>query len=499
MSSSSEVLEKTARGALWVVGWRFSTRLLGLVNTVVLVRVLAPSDFGLVALATSFIQAMDALSRFGLEDSLIRERSPTVEQFDTAFTLNLIRAVLTAALVAALAAPGAMFFGEPRLTQILLALAAGALLDGASNIGTVNFRRDFAFRTEFVLWVIPRVAAIALSITAALVLRSYWALIVGILTQQTLRMMLSYVLHPYRPRLSVAAWRQLAGYSLWTWLLSLMMIVRDKTPTFLIGKLLGTGPVGLFSLGYELASLPTTELVEPLNRAAFSGFSAARQQGLDGGEHYLRLVASMAILTFPAGIGVTLIADPIVRLAFGPLWVGTVPIVQLLGICGSLTVFGSMGTVMFRVYGRLQLIMKAWLLVEAIRLALLILLAQRWGLLGAAVATAVAWSIEQLCFIFLARSQFRVPARALLHRLWRTVAATLVMAGVVVATGLCKTNASASPSAFAVQASAIAALGAFSYGVVLLALWHLQGKPQGPEADLLQLAGRLVGRRPQPS
>jgi lipopolysaccharide exporter len=67
------MLVRTAMSTGWIVGWRMATRLFGLVNTLILVRLLVPGDFGLVALGTSFVVAVDTLSTLGVEDALVRE------------------------------------------------------------------------------------------------------------------------------------------------------------------------------------------------------------------------------------------------------------------------------------------------------------------------------------------------------------------------------------------------------------------------------------------
>ncbi|MEJ0045088.1 MAG: oligosaccharide flippase family protein [Rhodospirillales bacterium] len=495
-ATAGSILESTARGTGWIIGWRFTTRLLGMINTLILVRLLAPGDFGLVALGTSFAQAVETLGYIGLQDSLVREKTATRALYDTAFTLGLLRSLVTGVVVAALASPAGRFFGEPRLAAITLALAAGILMDGFSNVGAVDFRREFAFQKEFVLWVIPRVASISLSIAVALTWRSYWALVVGILSQRILRVLLSYTLHPYRARLHIGAWRGMVGYSTWAWVLALMSIVRDRTATIVIGRMLGPTAVGLFSLGFELSSLPTTELVEPLGRAAFSGFSTTRNQGLDGGDAFVRMVASMALITIPAGIGMALIADPVVRLAFGPLWVAAVPLVQMLGICGALTVFGSLSSVLFRVYGRQRLVFRVSSIVEVVRVALLVVLTRRYGLMGAGFATAVAFGIEQLYFLYLARSQFAIPVAKLAARLWRTALAASCMVGVLFASGLVAAlPAGASNVALGLRAFSAAALGAACYAAALLLLWLASGRPEGGEIDMLTLIGRILRPR----
>src|SRR4051794_12144458 len=174
---SASILAKTARGAGWVVAWRMITRTLGLVSTLVLVRLLAPADFGLVALATSFSVAIEAFSWLGTEEGVIRHAAPTDAVYDTAFTIALLRGSVVAVAIAAAAYPAGAFFGEPRLPAVLLALAAIAVLESLTNVGTVQFRRDFTFQKEFQLWLLPRILSVVIAITLAAVTRSYWALV----------------------------------------------------------------------------------------------------------------------------------------------------------------------------------------------------------------------------------------------------------------------------------------------------------------------------------
>jgi O-antigen/teichoic acid export membrane protein len=304
---TGSVFARTARGTGWLIAWRMATRLLGVASTVVLVRLLTPADFGLIALATSFTLA---------------------DVYDTAFTLGLLRGLAIGGMIAALALPAARFFAEPRLAPVIFALGLGFLLDGLTNVGIVDFRRDFAFHREVQLWLAPRLLSILLALGTAWLLRSYWALVIGILSQRALRVVFSYWMHPFRPRLGLAAWRGLLGYSLWLSTINVASLLRDRADSILLGRLLGTAPVGIFAIGAEIAALPTTELVEPACRAAFSGFSTARNTGLDAGETWLAIIASMTLLTFPAGVGLALIASPLVQLAFGARWMAAVPLAR---------------------------------------------------------------------------------------------------------------------------------------------------------------------------
>src|SRR3954470_12178253 len=99
--TDASILEKTARGAGWVVAWRMITRSLGLLSTLILVRLLAPTDFGLVALGSSLSVAIESFSWIGLEEGVIRHHKPTPALYDTAFTLGIVRGLAVGLAVAA--------------------------------------------------------------------------------------------------------------------------------------------------------------------------------------------------------------------------------------------------------------------------------------------------------------------------------------------------------------------------------------------------------------
>jgi O-antigen/teichoic acid export membrane protein len=481
------LLRKTAKGTAWIVAWRMVTRLLGFASTLILVRVLSPGDFGLVALATGFAQAIEGFSWLDVEDAVVREKAPTREVYDTGFTMNVLRGLATGTAIAALAWPAGGFFAEPRVTPVLLVLAAATAADGFLNIGIVDFRRDFAFDREFRLWILPRLAGTLVAITLVLTLATYWALVAGILTTRVLRVAASYLMHPYRPRFGLRAWDILGNYSLWTWALGLLTLLRDRADSLILGRMLGTASVGVFSLATEMAALPTTELVEPMCRAAFSGFAAVRHAELTPAETWQRMIATTAVVTLPAGLGIALVAVPFVALAFGPAWGAAVLPMRVLAVAGTVTVFGYVSATLFRTHGLMANaagIMAGALL---LRVALLIGLTWRWGLPGAAIAVAVAIIVEQGGNVARSCRQFHIPLRRLVGSIWRTLLASLGMAAAVLLAG------PVGGPAWLMMAADVG-LGVPSYAALLGLLWLASGRPDGPEADMLALARRFRRR-----
>jgi lipopolysaccharide exporter len=494
MPETASILTQTARGAGWIIGWRMTTRLLGVLSTLVLVRLLAPDDFGLVALAAGFWQAIDAMSSLGVEEALVREKAPDRALYDTGFTINALRGLATAAIIVAGAWPFAWFFAEPRLVPVLLALATAAFLNGLENIGIVDFRRQMDFRKEFVLSVFPRFASIVVTIGVAVVLRSHWALVAGILLSTGLRILGGYLLHPYRPRLSLSSWSVIAGFSFWSWAISVAILLRDRIDVFVIGRLLGLGPVGIYAVATEIAALPTTELVSPLGRACFSAFAAARNTGLDLGGTYLRLLGSAAFLGVPAGVGISLMAGPIVHLAFGDRWNDAVLLVQVLGCTLTVSILGTMSAAFLNAHAVLR--QQVWVQIASIlvRLVAMVALARAYGLVGAAIGASVAVALENIWYTALALRRLEHQWADAARQLWRPVLASSAMAAALWGLGLgWRPVAVDSGETLAVLILGVAS-GAVIYAMLTMGLWLLAGGPDGAERDALA-AMRAAMRR----
>lgn len=483
------LLQQTARGAGWIIAWRAVTRGLGFISILFLARLLVPADFGLVALAASFAQAIDTLVDLGVQDAVVRAHTPSREFYDTAFTVNAIRGVTTAILLIVTAWPVASFFGEPRLSNILFAFAASVLIGAFENIGIADFRRNFAFQSEFQLWVFPRVAQVIVTITLALLWPSYWALVAGILTTRVLRNISGYMMHPYRPRFTLTAWRQIFSYSLWTWLIGMVNLIRSRVTVLTIGRMLNPTLVGVYSLGAELAALPETELVEPLCRVSFSSFAATQRSGTGVAETYLRIIASTLAITLPAGVGMMITANALVALAFGPKWLDATPVVEVLAISGLFNVVGRISGTLFSAYAYLRSMFGIAAVMLCIQLSLVFVLVWQWGILGAAVASAVAVVIEQTIYCWLTFRRLHLHISDLLRRIWRCLLATAVMAAV-----LAVTSPGRQPGPVSVIGLLVTcASGAAVYIVVLATAWFWSGRPAGAEADLREIASQAIG------
>ena len=204
-----------ARGVAWILLARVIDRMGGIVSLAITARYLTPSDFGLFQMALSVMVLVEILALFGFDWSLVRHPNPTREHFDTAFTLQLIAGIVGFVLIAALAYPFAVAFRNPDLVLPIIVMGLLPLVAGCNNLATALLRREMRFEADFWRMFVPRVVNITACIALAVWWQNYWALIAAALILRIGFTVMGYVLHSYRPRLTLAKWHELMSFSVW--------------------------------------------------------------------------------------------------------------------------------------------------------------------------------------------------------------------------------------------------------------------------------------------
>lgn len=258
---------------MWTIGMRVASRAIGLVSIVILARILVPEDFGLVAMATLFAAAVEMLGYFNFEVWLIRNQDWKRSHYDTVWTLNLIRALLTGGVIVALAPVAASFFGQSRLESLVYIIGITTFISGFQNSGVIEFQKELRFDKDFVMLFLPRLIGTVVTIALALSLRNYWALAIGLVATAGCRVITSFVLHPYRPKLGLQDWGDALAYSKWLLANNVLKFFYRRTDVIVVGRIGGTEATGIYSLAFEIANLVTSELITPLRRALVPGFA----------------------------------------------------------------------------------------------------------------------------------------------------------------------------------------------------------------------------------
>ena len=482
-----------AAGAGWMIGMRLCVTSLGFVSTLMLARLLAPADFGLVALATALVAALELLTSFRFDVALIQNQSALREDYDSAWTLNLLLAVGLAILLLIVAVPAAALFDDPRLSSIICVLALSSIMDGAQNIGIVNFRKDLNFGKEFTFVTIRKISSVVVGVTTAWMFRSYWALAAGILTSSAVGLAASFVMHTYRPRPCLAATRRLLAFSKWLIADNLIQFLRTRASDLLIGKLAGAGSLGLFNLAQETATLAQSTVTAPINRALLPAY-ARLQDDLDSlRKIYLATIGITTLIAVPMAVGIAAVAPLFVPILLGDHWLESIPLIEVLGFASAVSMCGSGAPVIYVALGRPRLGVLLGIVDISILLSGIGILLPRHGPIGAAWAALIAALVILPLRLSLARWVLGAVLRGWIGAVWRPIVSAAAMYAVVAVF-----SAQPDPSAGALmQIPGLAgsvALGMSAYIGTTAMLWRLAGGPLGAEQTIAASVRRLFFR-----
>jgi O-antigen/teichoic acid export membrane protein len=470
------------RGSAWMIAQRWSLRLSGVLSTVVLARLLTPRDFGIVAIAMLFVGLVEAFGETGERLALLRQIDPDRSYYDTAWTLQVIIGASAALIIFLLAPLTSAYFHEPRAIPVMQCLAGRALLGGLENIGSVDFRKDFQFGTLYKLTVRAKLISLAVTMLLAVVLRNYWALAAGILAGQAAFTALSYVMHPFRPRLSLAR-REIFAFSVWTLVRTVGIYLTSQVDFFAVGGIGTAGAMGRYAVATSVAASPTAEINDPMVAVLYPVMSKIRLDPAAVRALYQRVFSWSAVICAATGAGVAVIAADYSLLILGPKWTDAAPLIPWLALSAALLGLSSGADTVFDALGlphrsaRLQ-----WI---------------RLAMLAACIAPIAFWTrnIEAVAATRLAVSCAFVPIllvsvgrtiqlsfKAYLGAIWRPVIAAAVMAAAVISVSAFL------PAGHFSRLLVEVPLGAICYAGTLIGLWLLSGRPDSPEKDILILA-----------
>jgi len=483
-----------AKSAVWSMSTRVAMKLLGVISVAVLARLLTPADFGLVATASAFTGAVQAISEFSFELALIRDQKAGRVEYDTVWTMNIVRGAFLCAFLIFASGPMAEFFNDARFQPIVFALAFGSLIDGFSNVHVVDFRKHLDFRKDFYFLISGRIVAFVVTVCMAFAWVDYRALVAGTLAGTLARVIASYVMHPARSRPTLAAWRDITNFSKWFLINNVVSYVAQRSDAFVISKLRGPEALGVYSVASEIAGLVSTELVAPLNRVLNPGFSKLAQDLPALRAAFLKVLSVTALVTLPAAIGIGVVADPLVRIFLGSKWIEAIPLIQVLVVGHAIYLTFSTFFPVYVATAQQPVIVRSTVLYIVVMVSGMTVGVWYLGPIGAAYAFLGAVLIIFAANVYWMDRLLGLPLGVFIAYVWRPFTATALMAAAVLA---CNRLLSATEIATvpALMLAGLVIIGCVAYPIASLGLWILSGRPDGGEAVLLDLLHTQVWAR----
>lgn len=483
--SSASLRDRAARAAAWSGFDGVMRSVLGFVVTIVLARLVAPSEFGLVAIVLVFGTVANVLVDGGLGAALIQRQDATSVEESTAFRFNLAASGALAILLGLMAPFIARFFQQPALVGLIWMMAANLVIAALGAIHSTLLTKALRFRPLVVAGLSSSAGAAALSIWLALQGFGAWALAWQFLAQTTINTVLLWWLHPWRPvgGFDVPAFRRLFHFGGHFLAARLIDTVYTRIYSLVVGKAFGAADLGFYDRARSTQQLPSNLMATLLHRVALPAFSETATDPRRLGDALERSSRLVALASFPAMIGLAVTATPVVVLLFGSRWLPAAPLLEILALAGALWPLQALNINALLAQGFSRLVLRMELAKKSIGI-LLLALAIPHGL------EAIAWSqLVAACIAYWINTHFNGRLLAFgtasqLRALWRIGVASLAMvASLALLAGI-------APEAAGARVPLMVGCGALVYFATCLLL---------REPALIMARDMLAGIRPRAS
>ncbi|KPA21234.1 Teichuronic acid biosynthesis protein TuaB [Shimia sp. SK013] len=408
LSSGSSLAARAFRsGGLTIIGYGGS-QALRLASNLILTRLLFPEAFGVMSLVWVFLQGLSNLSDMGVTQSILQSKRGEERAFlDTAWTIQVIRGLLLLVVTWALAAPAAAFYDAPELADILPVVGVTLLIMGLFPTKRDSANRNLVLGRITTIDLSAQVLGLVVGVMVAWATGSVWALVANAVTTVFMQLILYQIFLPgalNKPRWERPAARELIGFGKWIFLSTAAGFLLSQGDKIVLGKFLSLGALGVYNIGFFLASFPlllggmvTRRIMIPIYREKPPQESAANRANL----HRLRMMLSaglFALLTGFAVLGVWLVGvlyDPRYALAGGVVvLLAVMQIPQIIALTYDHAALAAGDSRGFFVLASTR---------AALMMAGLILGASAYGLIGALVGQGVAMVLAYPAVIWLAR------------------------------------------------------------------------------------------------
>lgn len=377
---------KAIKGISWVGALRASMRGIAVLRTIILARILTPSQFGLVGIAVLVLGLVEMLTETGINVFLVQEEK--IEKYiNTAWVVSLIRGCIIALLIAATAPFVSQFFNAPDALPLLFLVSLVPFIRGFINPAIVRFQKNLAFDKEFRFRLAIFAVDFLVAITFALGTRDASSLIFGFIAGAIFEVLLSFFIVRPVPKLAfeVETLKAVFHRGKWVTAYSVLNYGFQNGDAIAVGRLLDSFQLGLYQVGYKIATIPQ-EVVDSVSRVTFPIYTKIGGDASRLRKAFFKTLAACCLFAIPFGLVLFFFTQELVVLFLGQQWLGLVPALKVLAFFG---IVRSLSNVVFPLF----LAMKKQAYVTVVTLVALgglaltvIPLTTTYGIVGAGIA-----------------------------------------------------------------------------------------------------------------
>jgi PST family polysaccharide transporter len=454
-----------AHSLAWRAGADWFSQILSWSSFLIVVRLLTPADFGIVTMAMVLWAYLRYLGEFGIPQTIVTLRDLTEDELAQLNTVALLLGLGCFGLASLLAYPLAAFFKTPKLAWVVVVTCSGLVPLGLRAVSEGLLNRDMRFRTLSLLDATTSIIAATATLVMVFLGLGYWSLVLGNLAGYTAQSVLTVAARPHRfafPRLRTLRRPLVFG---WHVLVSVVASsAYEKLDNVTAGRVLGQTALGVYGMAWNLANVPMEKLTTLVTTTIPTYFAAVQNEPAALRRYLRTLTETLAMATFPATIGLALVARDLIPVALGPKWDGVVVPLEILSVYVTFRSIVALLGKLLTAVGNPRFVM--W-----DDLAALIILptgfyvGSHWGTQGIAWGWVAAYPLVALPLYWKTFKTIEMPVGDYLRALRPALHGTVVM---VLAVTLLKWTLAAQP--FLLRLILEIATGAAAYVTTLLLL-----------------------------
>lgn len=386
------ILKKTIVSGKWMALDTVIQRFISIGTFFVLARLLSPEDFGIMALILLVPPLLNLFLQINFEDALLQQNPDPTPYFDAIWTINILRSLVVFTIIFFTGPFLAGFFHVPHAALAIRFGGLYILIQGFGNVAQLMFFREIDFRKIFFRDMAAQITYTVVAIVLAWRTHSYWALFWANVGLYTASVAATYMLHEYRPRISLNfnKLKHLLGYSKWIYGQNVISQIFSTLEDSLIGRFFGAKEIGLYSKARALAITPITPILSIVNKIGFPMYSRIQNSQEKAKDAFLKSLDILMIISVPFFVLVLAAAEKIVLIVLGPAWLELATLFKIFTFAITMQIISSISAPLFNALGHQRFLFKLGLVNSFILIVLLLILTPLYGPAGAALGVALA-------------------------------------------------------------------------------------------------------------
>lgn len=394
-----DLKKKAISGIVWGFFERFSIQLFVFIQGIILARLLTPSDYGLVAMATVFNMLSNTLVDSGFATSLIRKKNRTALDYSTVFVTNIGISIVLAILLCCCSPIIAIFYNEPKLSGVINANAVLLFLGSFTVVPLTRLQADMAFKVRSIIRMTNAIASGIAAIIMALMGYGVWSLIYpGYLNVLFTIGLLWYFQHWFPGfRFSKSSFKELFSFGSRMLMASFLNVLYGNIYPIVIGKKYTSSDLGYFTKARTFSNLPSTTATNMLGDITFPLLSEIQDDNRRLKTTYRQLIRLSVLVIFPIMIGIAAVAKPLILFLITDKWAQSILYLQILCFAMMWYPVHALNVNLLKVKGRSDMFLRLEIIKKIVGLGVLILSVPFgivWMCLGSVVSSLLCLFIN---------------------------------------------------------------------------------------------------------